>query len=168
MSCFLLFILNRFLQLRSWMSHLHAQNPSALISPPISNIHVCFSHISFILWFYFHKWKIASEIGSYFLEILWGFFPVSANTPQMVSTAAAPQPGVFLQEIIVGSGIKFAQMILQKWLTEPNREPGAMGVHGMDGVGKTSLLKVIHNHFKKVSEIIFDMLIWFAVSIPLN
>lgn len=40
-------------------------------------------------------------------------------------------------------------MILQKWLTEPNREPGAMGVHGMDGVGKTSLLKIVHNHFKK-------------------
>lgn len=74
----------------------------------------------------------------------------------MVSTAAAPQPGVFLQEMIVGSAIKFAQMILQKWLTEPNREPGAMGVHGMDGVGKTSLLKVIHNHFKKCAVFLED------------
>lgn len=65
----------------------------------------------------------------------------------MVPTATAPQPGVFLQQIIVGSGIKFAQMILQKWLTEPNREARVMGVHGMDGVGKTSLLRIIHNHF---------------------
>jgi hypothetical protein len=78
-------------------------------------------------------------------------FRVSANTPQMVSTAAAPQAEVLLQEIFVGSGIKFA---------------GVIGVDGRDGIRKTSLLKFIHNNYKKVSDIHFDLVIWFKVSTP--
>jgi chromosomal replication initiation ATPase DnaA len=99
-----------------------------------------------------------------FFRDLVGVFSVSASTPQMVSTAAAPQAEVLLQEIIKGSGIKFAQMTLQRWFTEPYRQSRVMGVDGKDGIGKTSLLKLIHNHYRKVSGIHFDLVIWFTVS----
>jgi len=86
----------------------------------------------------------------------------------MVSTAAAPQAEVLLQEIIVGSGIKFAQMTLQRWLTEPYPQARVIGVDGRDGICKTSSFKFIYNNYKKVSDNNFDLVIWFTVSTPDN
>lgn len=86
----------------------------------------------------------------------------------MVSTAAVPQAEVLLQEVIVGSGIKFAQIVLQTWLTKSRRQARVMGFYGMDGIGKTSLLKLIRNNNKKVSGIIFEVVIWFTVSMHKN
>lgn len=54
-------------------------------------------------------------------------------------------------------------MTLQRWFTEPYHQACVMGVYGKDGIGKTSLLKLIHNHYKKVSCIKFDLVIWFLV-----
>jgi disease resistance protein RPS2 len=83
-----------------------------------------------------------------------------------VSTAA-PQAEVLRQDVpddIVGSAIGSAQVKLQTWLTEPaHNQSRVIGIYGMGGVGKTSVLKAIHDNYKKVSGI-FDIVIWFTVS----
>lgn len=58
--------------------------------------------------------KDGRRIWIIFFRDLAGIFPVSVNTPHMASTAAALQAEVLLPEIIIGSGIKFAQMTLQR------------------------------------------------------
>jgi len=76
-----------------------------------------------------------------------------------------PEPDVLLQPVpdsgFVGSKIKFAEAELQMWLTEaPN--VAVIGVYGVPGVGKTSLLKIIYNT-NKVSSV-FDFVIWVTLS----
>lgn len=95
-------------------------------------------------------------------DLVW-IFPVSANYP-----AAAPQAEVLLQEITIGSGIKFAQMALHRRLMQPYRQACVMGVYGKGGIGKTSLLTLIHNNYRQVSGIHFDLVICLTVSIPEN
>jgi hypothetical protein len=95
-----------------------------------------------------------------------GVFSVSANTTQIVS-ASAPQTDVLLQPVpesgFVGPAIQSAQMRLQTWLGEAHPQARMIGVFGMGGVGKTSLLKLFYNHCKKVSGI-FEVVIWLTIS----
>lgn len=94
-------------------------------------------------------------------------FSISANTHQIVS-AATPQADLLLQPVpdcgFIGSAIRSAQDQLQTWLTEPHCQARVIGVYGMPGVGKTSLLKVIYNTYKKEVSGIFDFVCWFTVS----
>lgn len=64
----------------------------------------------------------------------------------------------------VGSGIQSNREKLQKWLSETSREARAIGVCGTGGVGKTSLLEIIYNIYKKEVSRFFDVVIWFTVS----
>lgn len=103
-------------------------------------------------------WKATVDL--IFERPCWGF----AHTLLTVSTAVALQAEVLLQEIIIWSGIKFAQMTLQRWFTEPYRQACVMGVYRNEVIGKTSLLKLVYNHYIKVSGIKFDLAIWLLVS----
>lgn len=95
------------------------------------------------------------------------FFSIHANASQVVSTAA-PEAELLLQPVPEGGfiGLRFrsAQGQLQAWLTEPQCPARVIGVYGMAGVGKTSLLKVIYNTYKQQVSGIFDVVLWFTVS----
>eukprot|EP00253_Pinus_taeda_P008012 PITA_08012 len=65
------------------------------------------------------------------------------------------------QDLEMDLSINFAEAELQMWLTEaPN--VAVIGVYGVLGVGKTSLLKIIYNT-NKVSSV-FDFVIWVTLS----
>jgi hypothetical protein len=109
-----------------------------------------------------------------------GVFSITAHTLHIVSTAA-PQAEVLrtgrhrrvshricsgqdVPDDIVGSAIRSAHVKLQTWLTRPaHNQSGVIGIYGKVGVGKTTILKAIHDNYKKVSGI-FDIVIWFTVS----
>jgi disease resistance protein RPS2 len=94
-------------------------------------------------------------------------FSIYANAQQIVA-AAAPREDLLLQPVpdsgYIGLGIRSAQDQLQTWLTEPHCQSRVIGVYGMAGVGKTSLLKVIYNTYKEEVSGIFDFVVWFVVS----
>jgi len=72
-------------------------------------------------------------------------------TPPTQIPIQIPRPG------FVGDAIEYAQWKLEEWLTA-DRDIRIIGVHGMGGVGKTSLLQNINNS-NWVSRI-FDLIIW--------
>jgi len=113
------------------------------------------------------EWK--TRFGELFQQ-LQSDLSIVANTAQIVGSSQ-PQAEVLLQPLpdsgFVGSGIKVAQEQLLTWLNEPHPLARVVGVYGMPGVGKTALLKVIHNNYKKVSGI-FDLVIWYTVSQKCN
>ena len=53
------------------------------------------------------------------------------------------------------------------WPNEPHPQPEMIDVWGMDGVGKTALLQLIHNNckenYKKKVKSIFDFVIWYTI-----
>jgi predicted adenine nucleotide alpha hydrolase (AANH) superfamily ATPase len=106
-----------------------------------------------------------TRFGQHFQDLQHDF-SITANAEHIVSTAA-PQAEVLRQDVpddIVGSAIGSAQVKLQTWLTEPaHNQSGVIGIYGIGGVGKTTVLKAIHDNYKKVSGI-FDIVIWFTVS----
>eukprot|EP01018_Ginkgo_biloba_P006723 Gb_01077 [translate_table: standard] len=61
----------------------------------------------------------------------------------------------------VGTNIKSAQLKLQRWVLE-DETARVISVYGMGGVGKTSLLKNVHN--SEDVKRFFDVLIWATVS----
>jgi len=60
-----------------------------------------------------------------------------------------------------GNGIEVAQSELERWLTE-DTSVRLIGVYGMGGVGKTSLLHTINNSHKVCQS--FELIIWVTVS----
>lgn len=94
-----------------------------------------------------------------FFEELERLFSLSANTQQIVSNAV-PHAKMLLQPVpdsgLVGLTIEYGQMHPQAWLSDAHPRSGMTGVHGMGGVGKKSLLKLVSG--------IFDVVIWLRVS----
>jgi hypothetical protein len=84
---------------------------------------------------------------------------------QQIASAAPQQADVLLQDEpdtgLVGLEIKSAETQLQSWVSEgPN--VSVIGVYGMGGVGKTTLVKKVYNSYK-VSNV-FDHVIWVTVA----
>lgn len=61
-----------------------------------------------------------------------------------------------------GDAIRSAQSRIETWLTLDSSEIRTIGIYGMGGVGKTSLVQTINNS-QKVSNL-FDLIIWVTVS----
>lgn len=62
---------------------------------------------------------------------------------------------------LVGSGIKLARRQLNRWFTE-SPQVRIIGVYGIEGIGKTTLLKQVYSNYK-VSNV-FDVVIWVTVA----
>lgn len=84
---------------------------------------------------------------------------------QQIADRARQQADALLQDEpdtgLVGLEIKSAETQLQSWVSEgPN--VGVIGVYGMGGVGKTTLLKKVYNSFKVSND--FHDVIWVTVA----
>jgi len=84
-----------------------------------------------------------------------------------IASAAPQQAGVLLQDQqdtgLLGLEIKDAETQFVRWLTDSSHvDIHTIGVYGMGGVGKTTLLKKVHNTVQ-VSHI-FDHVIWATVA----
>lgn len=53
----------------------------------------------------------------------------------------------------VGSGIMDARAQVERWLDKDGGDFGLFGVYGMPGVGKTSLLEMVHDKYKKLRDV---------------
>ncbi|KAL0748044.1 hypothetical protein Bca101_030046 [Brassica carinata] len=80
------------------------------------------------------------------------FQEVTELTPTYVVVERPTQPTVGQKE-----------MLKQAWNRLMEDGAGIMGLHGMGGIGKTTLFKKIHNRFAGTAEK-FDILIWIVVS----
>jgi len=88
---------------------------------------------------------------------------ISANARATMSPKEADvllQPGPEFG--FVGKEIETAETQLKTWISAEPSEVRLIGVYGMPGVGKTSLLQRVYN-FYKVSNV-FDVVIWLTVS----
>nr|ABR16444.1 unknown [Picea sitchensis] len=110
------------------------------------------------------EWK--TGFGELF-QHLQSALSTAANTAQIVGFAQ-PQAEVLLQPLpdsgFVGSGVETGREQLLQWLNEPHSLARVIGVYGMAGVGKTSLLQVIYNNCKEKVSTKFDFVIWYTVS----
>ena len=66
-------------------------------------------------------------------------------------------------EKTVGLDLKFVEV--WKWMAD--EKVGIIGLYGMGGVGKTTLLKKINNEFLE-TKLGFDVVIWVVVAKPAN
>lgn len=91
-------------------------------------------------------------------------FPSSGDygdfTPPTQIPIEIPESG------FTGNAIRSAQSKLETWLTEDSSNIRIIGVYGMGGVGKTSLLETINNSHKVGKS--FDLIIWVTVSKEYN
>nr|ABR18473.1 unknown [Picea sitchensis] len=85
---------------------------------------------------------------------------------ERTASSAPLQSEAMLQPVpelgFVGSGIKSGKMQLQRWLDNEDQQFRRIGVYGMGGIGKTSLLKTVYNAYKKGK--LFEAVIWTSVS----
>ena len=83
-------------------------------------------------------------------------------------TGPLPSPLVFEtpleEEPVVGLDSPFQEV----WKCLNDEQAGTIGIYGMGGVGKTTLLKKINNKFIESSINAFDIVIWVVVSRPTN
>ena len=64
---------------------------------------------------------------------------------------------------IVGLDLMFAEL----WKSLVDEKVGIIGLYGMGGLGKTTLLKKINNEFLE-TKLRFDVLIWVVMEKPEN
>lgn len=91
------------------------------------------------------------------------------QTPALPQSSASGQPEervVRLQPIpdggFVGKAIETAEIKLKKWISVEPLQVKSIGVYGMPGVGKTSLLQSVYNFYKVCD--VFEKVIWLTVS----
>ena len=78
----------------------------------------------------------------------------------VVANIVPPAP---VEEIPCGSTVGLESTFDKVWRSLLQEHVGVIGLYGMGGVGKTTLLTQINNHFLKTSHN-FDVVIWVAVS----
>lgn len=94
---------------------------------------------------------------------------VPLQTPALPQSSASGQPEervVLLHPIpdggFVGKAIETAETKLKMWISVEPLQVKSIGVYGMPGVGKTSVLQTVYNYYN-VSNV-FDKVIWLTVS----
>ena len=90
--------------------------------------------------------------GSNFQEVA-----VPLPSPQVIERALEEKP-------VVGLDTAFQKV----WRLLQGKQVGSIGIYGMGGVGKTTLLMKINNKFLQSSIKAFDIVIWVVVSRPTN
>ncbi|KAJ9692609.1 hypothetical protein PVL29_011600 [Vitis rotundifolia] len=79
---------------------------------------------------------------------------------EVVADIAPPAP---MEEIPSGSTVGLESTFDKVWRSLEEEHVGMIGLYGLGGVGKTTLLTQINNHFLKTSHS-FDVVIWVVVS----
>jgi hypothetical protein len=109
--------------------------------------------------------KEIREWNAFFDHLYHGFqrdLSILVTSPEFVSSKPLYKDAL-LQDVgasgFVGSGIIDAQAQVENWLKDGDRVH-LIGVYGNPGVGKTSLLKMLYNKYKKVSNV---EVIWVTV-----
>ena len=81
---------------------------------------------------------------------------------------AVPLPSPHVIERPMEKPVGLDSPFRKVWGLLQNKQVGSIGIYGMGGVGKTTLLKKINNKFLQSSIKAFDIVIWVVVSRPTN
>lgn len=87
---------------------------------------------------------------------------IALSTPQRPETLLQPVPELGF----VGLGIQEAEKMVQTWVNMKDRQFLVIGIYGLGGIGKTSLLKKVYNTYKTRN--VFQAVIWITVSQSFN
>ena len=81
---------------------------------------------------------------------------------------AVPLPSPHVIERPLEKPVGLDSPFREVWGLLQDKQVGSIGIYGMGGVGKTTLLKKINNKFLQSSIKAFDIVIWVVVSRPTN
>ena len=81
---------------------------------------------------------------------------------------AVPLPSPHVIERPLEKPVALDSPFREVWGLLQHKQVGSIGIYGMGGVGKTTLLKKINNKFLQSSIKAFDIVIWVVVSWPTN
>jgi disease resistance protein RPS2 len=93
-------------------------------------------------------------------------FSMFLTAQNIVSAAPLKETDVLLQPMpeagFVGWAVESAETQLQTWINAEAPQVRVICIHGMAGVGKTTLLTRVHNSYQQSKD--FDVVIWVTVS----